>query len=53
MTDWDHVRRLTLVPFLHDGRCALIPVDDRLVLPSGAEASDALLTRESTGLRVA
>jgi SAM-dependent methyltransferase len=32
---WDRVRRLTFVPFLHDGSCLLIPVADRLVLPSG------------------
>jgi hypothetical protein len=35
MTDWDRVRRLTFVPFVHDGRCALIPVGRCLVLPSG------------------
>jgi len=29
------VRRLTFVPFLADGRCALVPAGDRLVLPSG------------------
>lgn len=32
---WERVRRLTFVPFLDDGTCVLIPVGDRLVLPSG------------------
>jgi SAM-dependent methyltransferase len=32
---WEVVRRLTVVPFLPDGRCALIPAGDRLALPSG------------------
>jgi SAM-dependent methyltransferase len=32
---WERVRRLTVVPFLPDGRCALIPAGDRLALPSG------------------
>ena len=32
---WDRVRRLTFVPFLHDGTCLLIPVGDGLALPSG------------------
>jgi SAM-dependent methyltransferase len=35
MTDWDRVRRVNFVLFLHDGRCALIPAGDRLVLPCG------------------
>jgi SAM-dependent methyltransferase len=48
---WDRVRRLTFVPFCSDGRCALIPAGDRLVLPSGAvlEGEDPML---DTGLRV-
>jgi hypothetical protein len=33
--EWDQVRRLTLVPFLADGRCALIPMAGRLVPPGG------------------
>ena len=33
---WERVRRLTFVPFLHDGRCALVPAGGGLVLPSGA-----------------
>src|SRR6266498_684041 len=51
MTDRDRVSRLTFVPFLHDGRCALIPVGDRLALPSGEvlPGEDPLL---DTGLRV-
>ena len=32
---WERVRRLTFVPFLADGRCALIPAGDGLQLPSG------------------
>jgi SAM-dependent methyltransferase len=28
-------RRLTFVPFLRDGRCALVPLGDRMALPSG------------------
>jgi SAM-dependent methyltransferase len=49
--DWRRVRRLTFVPFLHDGRCALVPAGDRLVLPSGEvpEGEDPML---DTGLRV-
>jgi 2-polyprenyl-3-methyl-5-hydroxy-6-metoxy-1,4-benzoquinol methylase len=49
--DWERVRRLTFVPFLHDGRCALIPVGDHLALPSGEvlEGEDPML---DTGLRV-
>jgi hypothetical protein len=35
MTDWDRVRRLTFVLFVDDGRCALIPDGDRLLLPGG------------------
>jgi hypothetical protein len=48
---WDRVRRLTFVPFLDDGRCALIPVGDRLALPSGEvlDGEDPML---DTGLRV-
>jgi SAM-dependent methyltransferase len=48
---WERVRRLTVVPFLHDGRCALIPAGDRLVLPSGEvlPGEDPML---DTGLRV-
>ena len=51
MTDWDGVRRLTFVPFLHDGRCALIPVGGRLALPSGEvlPGEDPLL---DAGLRI-
>src|SRR4029453_5573647 len=48
---WERARRLTLGPFLSDGRCALIPAGDGLVLPSGE-----VLTGEGpmldTGLRV-
>jgi Methyltransferase domain len=49
--EWDQVRRLTFVPFLADGRCALIPVAGGLVLPSGEvlAGEDPLL---DTGLRV-
>jgi SAM-dependent methyltransferase len=49
--DWSRVRRLTFVPFLHDGRCALVPAGGRLVLPSGAveAGEDPML---DTGLRV-
>ena len=49
--DWDRVGRLSFVPFLHDGRCALIPVGDRLELPSGEilDGEDPML---DTGLRV-
>jgi SAM-dependent methyltransferase len=49
--EWARVRRLTFVPFLADGRCALIPLGDRLVLPSGevVTGEDAML---DTGLRV-
>jgi 2-polyprenyl-3-methyl-5-hydroxy-6-metoxy-1,4-benzoquinol methylase len=48
---WERVRRITVVPFLHDGRCALIPVGDGLVLPSGEvlPGEDPAL---DTGLRV-
>jgi SAM-dependent methyltransferase len=48
---WDRVRRLTFVPFLDDGRCALIPAGDDLALPSGEvlEGEDPML---DTGLRV-
>jgi hypothetical protein len=48
---WERVRRLTFVPFLHDGRCALVPAGGRLVLPSGEvlEGEDPML---DTGLRV-
>jgi 2-polyprenyl-3-methyl-5-hydroxy-6-metoxy-1,4-benzoquinol methylase len=48
---WDRVRRLTFVPFLDDGRCVLIPADDRVELPSGEvlEGEDPML---DTGLRV-
>jgi 2-polyprenyl-3-methyl-5-hydroxy-6-metoxy-1,4-benzoquinol methylase len=48
---WTRVRRLTFVPFLDDGRCALIRERDRLVLPSGAvlRGEDPML---DTGLRV-
>jgi SAM-dependent methyltransferase len=48
---WELVRRLTFVPFLHDGRCALVPAGDGLVLPSGAvlAGEDPML---DTGLRV-
>jgi SAM-dependent methyltransferase len=48
---WDRVRRLTFVPFLDDGRCALIPAGDRLTLPSGEvlAGEDPML---DTGLRV-
>jgi hypothetical protein len=49
--EWDQVRRLTFVPFLADGRCALIPVAGGLVLPSGEvlAGEDPL---PDTGLRV-
>jgi SAM-dependent methyltransferase len=48
---WDRVRRLSFVPFLDDGRCALIPSGGRLVLPSGEvlRGEDPML---DTGLRV-
>jgi 2-polyprenyl-3-methyl-5-hydroxy-6-metoxy-1,4-benzoquinol methylase len=48
---WERVRRLTVVPFLHDGRCALVPAGDGLVLPSGEvlAGEDPML---DTGLRV-
>jgi SAM-dependent methyltransferase len=48
---WERVRRLTFVPFLHDGRCALVPAGDGLVLPSGEvlAGEDPML---DTGLRV-
>jgi hypothetical protein len=48
---WAGVRRLTFVPFLHDGRCALVPVGDRLVLLAGEvlAGEDPML---DTGLRV-
>jgi SAM-dependent methyltransferase len=50
-TGWERVRRLTFVPFLDDGRCALIPAGDRLTLPSGEvlDGEDPML---DTGLRV-
>jgi SAM-dependent methyltransferase len=48
---WDRVRRLSFVPFLDDGRCALIPAAGRLTLPSGEvlAGEDPML---DTGLRV-
>jgi SAM-dependent methyltransferase len=48
---WERVRWLTFVPFLADGRCALVPVGERLVLPAGEvlEGEDPVL---DTGLRV-
>ena len=48
---WEAARRLTFVPFLHDGRCALVPAGDGLALPSGAvlAGEDPML---DTGLRV-
>ena len=48
---WEQARRLTFVPFLADGRCALVPAGDRLVLPSGEvlAGEDPML---DTGLRV-
>jgi SAM-dependent methyltransferase len=48
---WDRVRRLTFVPFLADGRCALVPAGGRLRLPSGEvlAGEDPML---DTGLRV-
>jgi hypothetical protein len=48
---WERVRRLTVVPFLPDGRCALIPVAGGLALPSGEvlAGEDPVL---DTGLRV-
>ena len=48
---WDRVHRLTFVPFLADGRCALIPAGDGLDLPSGEvlTGEDPML---DTGLRV-
>jgi SAM-dependent methyltransferase len=50
-SSWERVRWLTFVPFLADGRCALIPAGDRLVLPSGEvlAGEDPAL---DTGLRV-
>ncbi len=49
--EWDRVWRLTFVPFLADGRCALIPAGGRLALPSGQvlAGEDPVL---DTGLRV-
>jgi hypothetical protein len=32
---WERVRRLAFVPFLADGRCALLPAGDGLALPLG------------------
>jgi hypothetical protein len=48
---WGRVRRLTFVPFLADGRCALVPAGDGLALPSGEvlAGEDPVL---DTGLRV-
>jgi hypothetical protein len=48
---WERVRRITVVPFLHDGRCALIPAGDGLALPAGEvlAGEDPAL---DTGLRV-
>jgi 2-polyprenyl-3-methyl-5-hydroxy-6-metoxy-1,4-benzoquinol methylase len=48
---WERVRRLTFVPFLADGRCALVPAGDGLVLPSGEvlAGEDPML---DTGLRM-
>ena len=48
---WERVRRLTVVPFLPDGRCALVPVAGGLALPSGEvlAGEDPVL---DTGLRV-
>jgi hypothetical protein len=48
---WEWVRRLTFVPFLADGRCALLPAGDGLALPSGEvlAGEDPIL---DTGLRV-
>lgn len=48
---WERVRRLTFVPFLHDGRCALVPAGGGLRLPSGEvlAGEDPML---DTGLRV-
>jgi SAM-dependent methyltransferase len=48
---WEWVRWLTFVPFLADGRCALVPAGERLVLPAGEvlEGEDPVL---DTGLRV-
>jgi hypothetical protein len=48
---WERVRRLTFVPYLDDGRCALLPVGSRLALPSGEvlDGEDPML---DTGLRV-
>lgn len=34
--DWRRVRRVTVVPFLLDGRLVLVEAGDRLVLPAGA-----------------
>jgi hypothetical protein len=48
---WERLRRLTVVPFLHDGRCALIPAGERLVLPSG-EVLPGEDPMPDTGLRV-
>jgi SAM-dependent methyltransferase len=48
---WERVRRLTFLPFLADGRCALVPAGDGLALPSGEvlAGEDPVL---DTGLRV-
>jgi 2-polyprenyl-3-methyl-5-hydroxy-6-metoxy-1,4-benzoquinol methylase len=48
---WERVRRLTLVPFLADSRCALLRAGDGLVVPSGEvlAGEDPML---DTGLRV-
>jgi hypothetical protein len=47
----ERVRRMTFVPFLCDGRRALLPTGDGLALPSGEvlEGEDPML---DTGLRV-
>jgi hypothetical protein len=44
---WRGVRRLTFVPFLDDGSCALVPERDRLVAPGGRPlASSYVLWRD-------
>lgn len=36
--DWREIRHVTLVPFLADGRCALVPDGDAVRLPAGEVA---------------
>jgi hypothetical protein len=48
---WERVRRLSFVPFLFDGRCALLPTGDGPALPSG-EVLEGEAPMLDTGLRV-